>query len=286
MDSVHNLLNPLFAFFFFMFGCTLGSFFNVVALRLPYGESVVTKRSACPHCGTPIKPLYLFPLFGYFFTLGRCWKCKTKISPRYPAVEFFTGLGTALIVAHFFTGQDFYYLLTEGNVTGDDAANLYRMVGALWLFYTAIPLALIDLEHMILPDVIVKPGIVISLILGAFHPDIGWQNALLGCLVGGGGFWFVAKAYLLLRKREGLGFGDVKYLAMLGALVGWQGVIWVIMISSFSGAIFGITYGLATQKGLKAKIPFGPFLGFATVIVYLFGAEIEAFLYGTQSVTH
>jgi leader peptidase (prepilin peptidase)/N-methyltransferase len=159
-------------------------------------------------------------------------------------------------------------------------AEMVPLFTSLWLFFTAIPLVVIDLRHRLLPDVITLPGTAVALALGAVNPDLGLKASLLGAGVGAGGLLLVAKGYELLRRREGMGLGDVKYLGLIGAVVGWQGVFITLGIASFLGALVGVSLGLIRREGLQAAIPFGPFLAIAALVVNLWGDQLQVLFYG------
>ncbi|MEY2986871.1 MAG: hypothetical protein RJB13_392, partial [Pseudomonadota bacterium] len=149
----------------------------------------------------------------------------------------------------------------------------------LFLFYTAVPLTLIDLRFRILPDVITLGTLPLALLLGSADSSLGWQGSLTGALVGSGLLYFVAKTYELLRGKEGLGFGDVKYMALIGAVLGWQGVLIVLGLASILGSIVGIVFGLTQRTGLQTALPFGPFLAAAALIVCLWHPYILEFFF-------
>ena len=273
--------------FLFLFGASIGSFLNVVAYRLPLGISVMFPGSHCPGCKTPVPAYGLVPVLGYFLVRGRCVACKSRISFVYPLVEIVVGLGTVFLFFHFLTAEQFLSNLT-GTHWGSAPLlgrlryqNYLSFFSVLWLFYTAVPLVVIDLRYKLLLDVITLPGTLIAFVLAGFNPHMGWGQSFWGIVVGAGGLYAVAKGYELLRKREGLGMGDVKYLALIGATVGWQGVIWVVALSSLLGAVVGIVYGLVRREGLAVAIPFGPFLAAGALAVALYGRELEALLYGS-----
>ena len=238
------------ALLFLLLGCLLGSFGNVVILRLPKGESVVYPRSRCPHCRKNIAFYDNIPVISWLMLGGRCRSCKTRISWRYPLVEALTG---------------FLFLA------------LYLLVGPSWklleyavLTWGLVTVSFIDLDHRIIPDAISLPGIVLGLLGGALG-ERGWVDALLGMAVGGGFLWAVAYVYWIFRKEEGMGGGDIKLLAWIGSVLGWTSVPYIILSSSLLGAVVGL--GLMVRgKGLKTAIPFGPFLALAA-LTYVFGGQ-------------
>lgn len=274
-----STLNLSFVIFLFAFGACVGSFLNVVAYRLPMGLSLVKPASHCPHCSQPVPWFGLVPVFGWIFVRGRCVHCGEKVSPVYPLIELFTALGTVFLFFQTLTavdviaalGQDSMWSLSAGGMAYDRPV---AFITRLFLFYTAIPLTLIDLRYRILPDVITLGTLPFALLLGGANPELGWRGALLGVCVGGGLLYFVAKTYELLRGREGLGFGDVKYMALIGAILGWQGVLIVLGLASILGSFVGIAFGLTRRTGLQTALPFGPFLAAAALIVCLWQPQI------------
>lgn len=280
-------LNIVVGLFVFCLGASIGSFLNVVAYRVPLGVSLVTPASSCPACQAPISAWALIPVFGFFLVRGKCRACKENISPVYPIVECVTGVLTVLLFFKFMNGA---YLLEMFAMDESDASGrlgrfrfeqVIPLFSALWLLYTGIPLSVIDLRYRILPDVIVLPGTLVAFVLGGLSPQMGWVASAIGLAVGSLGLFAVAKSYELLRGREGLGFGDVKYLALIGALVGWQGVIWTVALASCFGALIGIAVGVVKREGMQAAIPFGPFLAAAGLAVFLWFNELQAYFYGS-----
>ncbi len=241
-----------------LIGAILGSFANVCISRIPRGESVVWPPSHCPHCGYRIRPWENVPLLSFALLRGRCRRCKGRISLRYPAVE---ALAVALsILAWWYFGEPMRYLV--------------------YFCLLIIPLLIssaIDLRHYIIPDSITIPGIVVGAAVHVFLEADGalWTRALdslLGIVVGGGALYLVAVVYEKIKKQEGLGGGDVKLIAMLGAFFGWRASILILLMSSLMGSVVGLALIIALRKSMKYAIPFGPFLATAGV-VYLFLGE-------------
>ncbi len=240
--------------FAFWFGAIWGSFANVVIVRLPLGKSVVTPRSRCPQCQSAI-PWYLnIPIFSWVLLRGRCHNCKKKISIRYPIVEFTMGLFFAsLFYRYGWSFSTFEY----------------------WLFaFALITSSFIDLDHMILPDRFTLSGIVIGLVGAYFNPDRVFLQALLGVFVGGGLLLGIAAFYLYVRKIEGMGGGDIKLLAWIGAVCGLKSLPFVLLASSLFGILFGLVYMFRSDDGLKTGFPFGPCLALAALIYLLFDTHI------------
>ncbi len=245
-------------------GLIVGSFANVCIYRLPLGKSIVHPASACPVCNRPIAPYDNIPLVSYIILWGRCRHCRTKISLRYPLVELLNAL--LYIIA----------LLEIGSFTGD---RLFRLIEAFYLSTAFLIVFFVDIDHRIIPDSISLSGIVIG-ILFSFLPGIpvNWKQALIGTAMGGGLFLLVAEIGDRVFKRESMGGGDIKLAAMLGASLGWQGILLVLCLASFLGSIVGLTQlALARDKSSARIVPFGPFLVTAGLVVFYRGPEIIRF---------
>jgi leader peptidase (prepilin peptidase)/N-methyltransferase len=249
-------MNPTFVLhaLVFVVGACIGSFLNVCIYRIPAGRSIVYPPSACPRCGTRIRALDNVPLLSWIWLRGRCRHCQAPISARYPLVELLTGLTALGMVLHY---------------GWHPQAAVYFVFGA-----ALIAITFIDLDHQIIPDVITLPGIPLALLASLLAPEVTLRDALLGVLAGGGSLYLVALGYQLLTGAEGMGGGDIKLLAMIGALVGWQGVLFTIFFSSFLGTLVGLAYILTTRRSAKARIPFGPFLAVGAVAYLFVGAQV------------
>ncbi|NWF91951.1 MAG: prepilin peptidase [Syntrophaceae bacterium] len=245
-----------------IFGAIVGSFLNVCIWRLPKGESIVSPGSHCPHCSHPIRFYDNIPLISYLLLGGRCRHCKGSISAQYPLVEGVTALSSLLLFLKH--GFSFSYLYYFAFLTG------------------LITVTVIDLYHQIIPDVISIPGIVIGLLGALIIPHITFLRSLLGVLLGGGSLFLVATAYQWLFKREGMGGGDVKLLAMIGAFLGWDAVILTILLSSLIGSITGILVIILKGKDFKYAIPFGPFLSLGAAISLYSGEDIVRWYLGVR----
>lgn len=239
----------IFLAFSFFLGAIVGSFLNVCIYRLPADESIVSPPSHCPKCQAPIRWYQNIPILSYLFLGGRCASCRTRIPFRYPLVEFLNGALFLLVFLRF----GFLW-----------ATPIY------WVFCAAlVVITFIDLDHQIIPDVISLPGIVLGFLASFAIPWLPWTSSLLGILLGGGSLFLVAAGYELLTKKEGMGGGDIKLLAMLGAFLGWQAVLPVIFLSSLIGSLVGIPLMLIKKADGKLAIPFGPFLALGALL-YLF----------------
>jgi leader peptidase (prepilin peptidase)/N-methyltransferase len=236
----------------FLLGAMVGSFLNVCIHRLPSGESIVFPASHCPRCQTAIAPYDNIPLFSYALLRGQCRHCGAPIAWRYPAVELLGGLAAAGAVLHF--GLSAHALVA------------FAFLAAL------IVVTFIDLDHQIIPDAISLPGIGVGFAAALLLGEPPWLDALLGILIGGGMLWVVAEGYARLTGREGMGGGDIKLLAMIGAFVGWRGVLVSLLIASLLGSVIGIAAMLRRGDDAKMAIPFGPFLA-AGAVCALFWAE-------------
>jgi len=222
-----------------LFGAAIGSFLNVCIHRLPLGQSIVRPRSACPSCRAELSWSDNVPLVSYLLLRGRCRRCGAPISARYPIVEALTA---ALFAACWWQ-------------FGFSPLFLSRIV----LGCALIVLFAIDLEHYLLPNAITLPGTVVGFAFSFLGPP-GWMSSLLGILVGGGILFTIAELYYRVRHEEGLGMGDVKMLAMIGAFLGWKLAIVTLMLASVAGAVIGLLL-IATRRGdMKYALPFGTFL--------------------------
>jgi leader peptidase (prepilin peptidase) / N-methyltransferase len=238
----------------FILGTIIGSFLTVCVYRIPRGQSVVSPRSACSHCGNLISWYDNVPIFSFLWLQGRCRVCYTGIPLRYPLIELANGLGWILVFWRFgFTWSTIVYM------------------GLISVF---LVVAWIDWDHKIIPDVITLPGIMIGFLCASLLLPTGWGNSLAGILVGGGVLVFIAWLSPFLFGKEGMGGGDIKFLAMVGAFLGWQQAILTLMVASVAGALVGIAL-LATQVLQKGQyIPFGPYLSLGGVIAVLWGSEL------------
>jgi leader peptidase (prepilin peptidase)/N-methyltransferase len=235
--------------FVFVLGSTVGSFLNVCIYRIPEGLSIVRPRSRCPQCGAPIAWYHNVPILSWVLLKGRCATCRAPFSVRYPLVEALTGTLFAL----FFYRFGFHPLTPV----------------ALLLVAALVVISFIDLDHQIIPDVISLPGIPVGFLCAFLVPWVSWTDSLLGILLGGGSLLAIALGYEFLTKKEGLGFGDVKLLAMLGAFLGWTSIFPIIFIGSLLGTLVGVPLMLIRGADRKLALPFGPFLS-AAALIHLF----------------
>jgi leader peptidase (prepilin peptidase)/N-methyltransferase len=259
----------LFALYAFAFGAILGSFINVVVHRYPREESVVFPPSRCPSCGSRIKPWDNVPIVSWILLGGRCRSCRGSISLRYPLIELANGLFWLAAWLHL-------GLSLEGA--------LVAIIASMTLV-----LIFIDAEIQILPDVVDIPGIALGLLLGFLHAGLSaphlvlassLADAAIGAAFGGGLLLAVGLAYRLVRKVEGMGLGDVKMMAMIGAVCGWTAVLPIVFLASLAGAVIGIGIAMRRREGLRFALPFGVFLGMAFLAVIFFGRTIEGWYFG------
>ena len=238
----------------FLFGIAVGSFLNVCIYRLPRSISLIRPRSICPSCRAKIAFYDNVPVASYLWLRGRCRHCGTAISLRYPLVELVSGMFAVAVVAR-------YGLSWEGLV-------LYGLIAAL------LVITFIDIDHQIIPDVITYPGIAIGFLASLALDHITYKESLFGIILGGGILFLTALGYYLLTKREGMGGGDIKLLAMIGAFLGWRAVIFTIFIGSAIGAAVSMVLAFHAGKGRKLAVPFGPFLSLGTLVFLFFGPQI------------
>ena len=266
----------------FILGLLVGSFLNVVIYRLPLMMqrewrhdclefleqpadepspkfNLVVPRSRCGHCGHQISALENIPLISYLALGGKCSSCKTPISPRYPLVELFTGLVSLAIALHF--GVSWQALL------------------ALVFSWALIAASGIDIGHKLLPDGITLPMMWLGILVAFFDVFVSLEDSVIGAMAGYLSLWSVYIIFKLLTGKEGMGHGDFKLLAMLGAWLGWKMLFIIILTSSLVGAIVGISLILFKRLGRGTQIPFGPYLAAAGWITLLYGPQINQFYF-------
>lgn len=238
--------------FLFLQGACLGSFANVIIYRLPEGKSIVSPGSHCGACGKPVRWYFNIPILAWFLLRGRCAECGAKFSPRYALVELLTA--SLFLAAWYAVGPSWF------------------LVEVLIFIFSLVVVSFIDIDHFILPDVFTLSGIVIGLLGALLNPERSFVDALIGVCLGGGFLWAIAYFYFLFRKEEGMGGGDIKLLAWIGAILGWKAIAFVIISSSVIGSVFGIWAAIRSKKGMKTVIPYGPYLALGSVL-WIFGGE-------------
>jgi len=241
-------------------GLAAGSFLNVVVYRLPRGKSIVKPRSSCPQCGKIISWYENIPIVSYIFLRGRCSRCKNRISLRYPLVELLSGGLAVLCVNSYGLSLDLVFA--------------YPFVMSL------LAITLIDWDHQIIPDSISVPFIAAGVLWAVVGSGTGILSSLLGVAAGGGSLYLIGAVYQRIKGIEGMGGGDVKLMAMIGAFLGIKLVLPVILVASFFGALYGIILIYTGGDGLS-RIPFGSFLAPAAALC-LFAGEMMVRWYFMQ----
>jgi leader peptidase (prepilin peptidase) / N-methyltransferase len=260
-----------------IFGLVIGSFLNVCIYRLPRGESIAFPGSHCPNCGKAIAPYDNIPVLSFLWLLGKCRHCGTPISAQYPLVELLTG-------------SAFYFSALKWSFTPPTFINSLFLSALIVLF-------LIDLYHQILPNVITLPGILIGILLSPFQFQdyyldsislrlaalltpgsittiLPWIGSLLGALVGGGLLFLVGFVFQLVRGKQGLGMGDVKMMAMVGAFLGWRLALLTIFAGSLLGSLLGVFLIFFSGKNLQTKLAFGTFLSLGATAALFWGLPL------------
>lgn len=264
-----NDSEALIATIVFVFGAMVGSFLNVCIARLPKGESIVRPPSHCSKCNDPIQLFDNIPIISFLILRGRCRSCRERISPRYVFVEALAGVMAVALYFQFGLSLAFFTAFT--------------LVAAL------IVISFIDLDVRIVPDVISLPGIAVGVLfsvvakylVGDPSETIPSPLSALGGVLAGGGFLFaVAWIYERLTGIDGMGGGDIKLLAMIGAFLGWPSIPFTIFLASLTGSVVGLGVMLATGAGRRLALPFAPFLCVGAALHLFFGRELAAFYFG------
>ncbi|WP_305909197.1 A24 family peptidase [Methylomarinum sp. Ch1-1] len=277
LDTLQHSLTLLTAVIFVL-GLMIGSFLNVVIFRLPVMMTRDWRRecrefleleeepqaerfnllvplSRCPHCQTDIKPYQNIPVFSYLFLQGKCAQCGSAISPRYPLIEAFTGICSAIVAWHFGYGAE--------------------MLFALLLTWCLIAASFIDIDHQLLPDSITLPMLWLGLFLSLFSVYTDPQSSIIGAIAGYLSLWTIYQLFKLLTGKEGMGYGDFKLLALFGAWLGWQYLPLIVLLSSLVGSVIGIAMVILVKKDRNTPIPFGPYLAAAGWLALIWGDEIN-----------
>ena len=269
-----------------LFGLVIGSFLNVVIYRIPAmierderaycthlieggdGDmpeqdafNLATPGSRCPHCGHGIRPWENIPVLSYALLRGRCSNCGTGISIRYPIIELVTGLLTLWLGLTFGAGP--------------------MLLAMLMFTWALLALTMIDIDTMLLPDNITLPLLWLGLLVNLFGMFATLQDAVIGAMAGYGVLWSVFWLFKLATGKEGMGYGDFKLLAALGAWMGWQSLPMIVLLSSFVGAVLGILMMYLQQRGKDIPMPFGPYLAIAGWIAMVWGDDLMNWYWAT-----
>ncbi|MBI3019544.1 MAG: prepilin peptidase [Deltaproteobacteria bacterium] len=246
--------------FTFGLGALVGSFLNVCITRLPKEESILWPRSHCDHCQKKLAWYDLIPLLSTVLLRGRCRFCQKKISIEYFIVELVTAFLAVWTLDQFgFRPQGFAYFLFVASL---------------------IVITVIDIHHRIIPDVISLGGILLGFLLSLHFLEIDYLESLIGILAGGGFLLFLAWIYFKFTRREGMGGGDIKLAAMIGAFLGYKSILLVLFLSSILGSFWGLFMVLLKKESLQAALPFGPFLAGAALITLFYGDLLLYLLLG------
>jgi len=275
----------LFTVLILIIGLLVGSFLNVVIYRLPVMMDIGWKKeckeyleledtdtdsepfnlmvplSRCPSCQSAIKPYQNIPVLSYVFLKGKCANCSTHIALRYPLIEAFTGIASAMVAWQF----------------GYTIATLFALI----LTWSLIALSFIDIDHQLLPDSITLPVLWLGLFLSIFSIYTDTTASIIGAIAGYLSLWIVYHLFKLVTGKEGMGFGDFKLLSLFGAWLGWQYLPLIILLSSLVGAIIGISMIILTKKDRNIPIPFGPYLAAAGWLALLWGDKINTLYLST-----
>ena len=246
--------DPMLLLLAVVLGLVIGSFLNVCIVRLPEDESVARPASHCRSCEAPVAWYDNIPVASFVILGGRCRRCGAPFSARYPLVELLTGLLFALIAMQ--------------RLAPPETALQMAFACAM------IVITFIDIDHFLIFDRITLPSIAISPLLALVIGHISLRDSLLGIASGGGVLWAVAWSYEKLRHREGMGLGDVKLLAMIGGLLGWEAVLFSLLVGSVVGSFFGLAAMVVRGRRFDLEIPFGPFLAFASLVYMLAGPRL------------
>lgn len=248
----------------FLFGAVIGSFLNVCIYRIPRGQSIVRPASRCTTCGRPVRFYDNIPIVSYLILRGKCRSCKTPLSFRYPLVELLNALLYLIVLKRFSEAS-------PGAVLA-----YFIFVSALLVIF------FIDIDFQIIPDGITLPGIPLALIFAStVLPDpfirqdlLGFRDAILGVLAGGGFFYLAAVLGKAVFKKDAMGGGDIKMMAMVGGMLGWKAVLLTTFTASLMGSLVGVSLILMKGREWGARIPFGPYLAIGALISMLWGQDI------------
>ena len=242
-----------------LIGLVVGSFLNAVIHRVPRGQSLVRPGSRCPWCGSPIRVRDNLPLLSFLLLRGRCRQCSAPIAWRYPLVELVTAAAFVVCAERF-------------------GPRLEAAAAATFLAFL-LALAVIDVEHFLLPDSLTFPGMAAGLALQPWIPGVTLLEAIAGVLVGAGLLFLIAEGWAWMRQEEGMGLGDAKLLAMVGAFLGWKGVLITLFLACLTGSLVGIALLVTARGGAKTRLPFGAFLALGAAATLFWGtAALDRYL--------
>ena len=281
--NCYNNFPGLYYTYIFMLGLLVGSFLNVVIYRLPvmmekefkkdYLEyfdaeseelaklnaepkfNLVVPRSRCPKCGHLISAMENIPVISWLFLRGKCRKCKLPISFRYPSIELLSAILT-LTVAFFFPPS-------------------WKLLGAILLTWALISLSFIDFDKMLLPDEITQPFLWLGLVINTVDGFVTVKSAVIGAVLGYLSLWSVYWGFKLITGKEGMGYGDFKLMAVIGAWFGYQMLPLAVLMSALVGAVIGITYKIVVKESASKPIPFGPYIAVTCYVIMLWGGPIN-----------
>ncbi|MBU0568612.1 prepilin peptidase [bacterium] len=248
------------SFVIFVLGISFGSFLNVCIYRIPEGKSIVSPRSFCPNCKTPIPFSSNIPILSYLLLKGRCRSCGQKISPRYLTVELLTGLLYLSCYYQFGLSSDL----------------------PIYLFFSSVLIVItfIDFEHQLILNKITYPVIISGFLISLLPGGIPFYDSILGFLIGGGFIYSMVVISPLIFGQEGMGGGDVKLAALIGVFLGWQNILLTLILASLSGGLMGVTLILLKLKKRRDYIPFGPYLCLGALVALFFGEKIIGWYLG------
>jgi leader peptidase (prepilin peptidase)/N-methyltransferase len=236
-----------------LLGLIMGSAVTAITWRVPRGISWARGRSACPNCHTPLGPRDLVPVLSYLLARGQCRFCGTRIAWRYPLTELLCAAWAVMLHGRIGLGADYPFLALWG----------FLLIALMW----------IDLDFKLLPDVLTFPGTLLALVAAFLEPG-GVHRALLGVLAGSGGLFLVAFLYLKVRKREGMGGGDIKLAAMFGVVLGWPLTLLTLFLAALAGSVWGGILMLRRAGDGQSELPFGTFLAPAAMASFLWGDRL------------
>jgi leader peptidase (prepilin peptidase)/N-methyltransferase len=243
-----------------LIGLIVGSYLNVLVHRLPSGKSTIWPRSRCPYCDGAIRARDNIPVLSFLLLKGRCRNCGAPISWRYPLIEGFMALAFVACMLRF----------------GLTAETLIALIFVSLM----VLLAAIDLQHFLLPDSVTLTGLLVGLALRGWHPYSSFMDSLVGAVIGAGLLILLINFWFWLRNEEGMGLGDVNMLALIGAFLGWQGVLTTLFVAALTGAVTGVALLMTGRVGLRSRLPFGVFLALGGLVSLFFRDFLSLYFNG------